>query len=332
MPETLEVRFKKFLASRPDAEIIDEIIPPGDYEGKKRADYLLANRKVILELKNLETDISPKAQKEIDKHEHRKDFPFIYGKVDIQKILQHLPDGQEINKRIYELISRTVEGAIRSAEDQIMDTKEILHIDHAIGFLVLLNEDVDILNPEVIAHKTSQLLCRERGAKSPPLQIHFVWLLLESHSTKLRDGRDAPLSVLLEAPLSKSASWFGECFEQLQEDWARFNGVPLVRSNAKRIAELDFRYTKGKRKDSQNLTRQEYWEQKYKANPHLRSLSDEELLVHGAQVIKKLSPYFLKDGPRLSIPELEPQLIAWSDFLQEARFRGLDLRRLQVDS
>jgi hypothetical protein len=136
--------------------------------------------------------------------------------------------------------------------------------------------------------------------------------------------------MLLEGPLSKSSSWFVEYFERLQEDWARSNRIPLLRSNVKRIEELDFRYAKEKSKDSQKLTRQEYWERKYKANPHLRSLSDEELIAHGEKVLKNISPYFLKDGPRLSIPELEPQLIAWSDFLQEARFRGLDLRDLKA--
>jgi hypothetical protein len=136
----LEVRFKQFLALHQETENIDEVIPPYAFDGKKRADYLLANRKIILELKTLETDTSAKAQKEIDKHQHRKDFPLVFGKVNLQEILRHLPDGEEINKRIYQDITRSVEGAVRSAEEQIRDTKEILHLDHSVGFLVLLNE------------------------------------------------------------------------------------------------------------------------------------------------------------------------------------------------
>jgi hypothetical protein len=250
MKMPLEVRFKQFLASHPEAENIDEVIPPYAFDGKKRADYLLANRKIILELKTLETDTSSKAQKEIDKHQHRKDFPLVFGKMNLQEILRRLQDGEEINKRIYQDITRSVEGAVRSAEEQIRDTKEILHLDHSVGFLVLINEGVAVLAPEVVSYRTSQLLCRRREAKSPPLSIHFVWLLFESHTTKLRDGTNAHLSLLLEGPLGRSASWFGEYFDQLQEGWARFNTTPLVHSSVKRVSEIVFRSTKGRREDS----------------------------------------------------------------------------------
>lgn len=329
MPESLEEKFKRFIASLPGVEVIDKIIPSGLHQGKRRADYLLQNRQVILELKTLKTDPSPKVDKELEKHQDRDDYPIIYGEVELQKILRHLPDRAQINQRIYRNVTRSVEDAIRSAEKQIRDTKGLLQLENSIGMLVLLNESIDVLSPDVVVHKTSELLCRQRDAMSPTLPIDFVWLLFKSHVSPLGPGLNGLPSMLLQGESAHDAKWFIEYFEGLQKGWAYFNGVPLIRSHTGRITDLYFQRARDHaKKNTHKLTRQQYWEQRYEANPYLRTLPDDKVLAYGARVLHGLAPYFLKGGPRLSPRELEPLLVAWSNFLQESTHRGLDLRNL----
>jgi hypothetical protein len=124
-----------------------------------------------------------------------------------------------------------------------------------------------------------------------------------------------------------------EYFERLQEGWARFNGIPLVRSHSEQVIEVHFQSARNQKKQEPcTLTRQEHWEQSYEASPYLRTLPDDEVLSHGARVFHALAPYFLKGGPRLSPQELEPLMVAWSDFLQESSHRGLDLRNFQANA
>lgn len=330
MDVTLENRFKQFMASLSGVEPVDTLLPPGSFENKQRADYLLAGRRVIMELKTLKTDPSAKVETELSNHRDRGDFPLIYGSVELPKILRHLPDGDQINQRIYRNISRSVEKAVRSAEDQISDTEEIFNLRDIVGLLVLLNENIDVLDPQVVVRRTSELLNRERTDGSMHTSIDFVWLLFESHATKLPDGFLARPSVLLEGPTASSFDWFTPVFNWLQTSWSEFNNIPLRHASIERIAEIPFRSTKPDNAiPSDKLKRHEQWERLYEKAPYLRSLSDDEVLEHGSRVFQSLTPYFLKDGPRVPMEQLEPLFVRWSDFLQESRHRGLNLRQLQ---
>lgn len=324
---SLENRFLQFLSAWPGAERIDDIIPSSAFTSKKRADFLLFRRSVVVELKTLKTDTSPKIDKELDKHRNRDDYPLIYGPVDIQKILRHLPDQEEINRRIYRNITRSIEDSIRSAEIQVRDTKEILNLPNAIGLVVLLNEGIGVFSPDIAVRKVSELLCRVRSDGSIGSPISFAWCLFESHVTEAEGHPSAFPCVLLEGPGADSHSWFDPLFSELLEGWAKFNNANLVHSNVEKITELSYRSAQPEKpKDHSKLTRQEYWEKRYSANPYLRCLTDNDVLTHGARVFAELTPYFLKGGPRLPIHQLEPLIVAWSDFLQESRHRGLDLK------
>ena len=328
---SLEDRVIQFLSSWPGAERIDDIVSSGAFPGKKRADFLLSDRSIIVELKTLKTDTSPKIDRELDRHRDRDDFPLIYGSVELQKVLQHLPDQEDINRRIYRNITRSIEDAIRGAEIQVQDTKEILSLPNAIGLAVLLNEDIEILSPDIAGRKVSELLCRTRSDGSIGSPISFVWCLFESHVTECEGHSSAFPCILIEGQNADSLAGFDSLFSDLLDGWAQFNNASLVHSTAERLNDLSYRNSRPEEpKDPSKLTRQEYWERRYSADPYLRGLNDDDVLTHGAKVFSKLTPHFLKGGTRLPIHQLEPLLAAWSDFLQESRHRGLDLKRFHT--
>jgi hypothetical protein len=327
---TLENRFKQFMASLSGVESVDALLPPGSFVGKQRADYLVVNRRVVLELKTLKVDPSAKIEAELSQHRNRDDFPLIYGSVELPKILRHLPDGDQINQRIYRNISRSVETAVRGAETQISDTEEIFNLLKPVGLLVLLNESIDVLDPKVVIRKTSELLTRERTDGSMHTSIDFVWLLFEGHAIETIDSATACPSILLEGPTANSFDWFIPEFNQIQIAWSVFNNTPLRHASVEQIADMPFRSTKSDHATPpEKLKRQEIWECHYNASPYLRHFNDSDVIDHGTKVYRLLLPYFLKDGPRIPMEQLEPLFIKWSDFLQESRHRGLNLRHLQ---
>jgi hypothetical protein len=217
------------------AESIDALLLDETYKerqkDKKRADYLLFDRKLILELKSLVKDPSSKVEEEIDKHRNREDFPLIYGQTDLQKILKHLPDGESINRRIHRDITRSVEKGLRSADKQFVDTKYIFELIESISLLVVLNQDIEIFSPEVLLSRLSQHLCSSLPS-SPRLEnVVFVWIISESHLCVVPNIPNAFPSILLKSPNLKQHEWFAPLFEKLQLEWARFNGLPLVQLN-----------------------------------------------------------------------------------------------------
>jgi hypothetical protein len=54
-------------------------------------------------------------------------------------------------------IGRSVEDVVRSAEEQVSNTRDVLGIPNAVGMLAILNESVEILDPTVVGHRVAQL-------------------------------------------------------------------------------------------------------------------------------------------------------------------------------
>src|SRR5207247_7205363 len=133
MSSDLESRFQAFLEACPGSESLDTLLADRKFDGHRRADYLLKDRKIIVELKSIESDPSAKAEFELSRHRNRDDFPVFYGEVELRKVLAHLPDGDQIHERIYTRTTRSIEDAARSAEEQLRSTKELLGLDGAVG-------------------------------------------------------------------------------------------------------------------------------------------------------------------------------------------------------
>lgn len=322
-PPPLEERFHAFMRAI-GALSIDDLTRGTAIDGEKKADYLSADKRVVIEVKTLKTDSSPKVDREIDKHRDREDFPVIYGDVPVDKLLRHLPDGKQINARIFRNVTRSVEDALLSAEHQISSTRRILKLDDGPGILVLLNEGVDILDPHIVTYKLTELFNKHRRREG---RVDYVWMLFESHVTAVDKAHPC---VVLDGPTAGHHAWFDPHIDNLQKSWARFNNAPLVRSNVARIVDLPFESARPP-EDPVLMKRYERWQRAYRARPYLRHLSDEALLERGARVFEALAPHFLKGGPRVPTKQLEPKMVAWSDFLTESGHRGLDLRRMKPD-
>ncbi len=330
MPTALEQRFLNFLSTVPGSESLDDLLCGEAYSGQRRADYLLFDRSVIVEVKSLETDTSPKVEAEMGHHRERDEFPIIYGKVELTKVLKHLPDGEEINKQIFYRTTRSVEDATRSAEAQISNTARILGLTKSVGIMVLLNEGIDFLTPEVVAARVLMLMRRKAKDGTDRSPIAYSWMLFESHTLASGPAEKTFPMIVLEGPLAPKYEWFSELLTYLQISWAQFNGHPLVLAESNDLSKLQMKSSSSSSpKLGGKITRQQIWELQYKEKPYLRALSDSEVLQHGRATVENLTSYFLVGGPKTPPEQMEKLMSKWSDFLCEARHRGLDLRHMR---
>lgn len=329
MTKSLEQRVKHFLAALPNAEAIDSLVLPEDLTKRRKADFLLARREVVLELKTLSTDPSAKIEAEVDKHRERDEFPLFYGTADVRKVLSHLADGEEIYRRMVMAISRSVEDVVRSAEEQVSNTRDVLGIPNAVGMLAILNESVQILDPTVVGHRVAQLMRRQRTGKKDWPKLDFVWLLFESHSLARVGGVPAVTSMLIRNDRAGRFPWFAAFHRDVQNRWAAFNHGLAVDGGSP--DPMGLRYTAMTDMITPSPTqmrRQEVWQRQYRAEPYLRGLSDEAVLASGGELMSRLMPHFLKGGPGYVAEVVNPLLEQLTHFFEEANFRALDLRRI----
>jgi hypothetical protein len=327
MPASLEDRFSRFLASLPASESIDNISLPYDPEHPRKADFLLAGREVIVELKTLTVDTSHKIEPAVEKHREREDFPLFYGTADVRKVLSHLPDGEEIYRRIYFSITRSVEAAVRSAEEQISHTRHVLGLPNSVGLLVLLNESVQLLDPTVVGHRVANLMRRERTGNSTSDTLDFVWLLFESHS--LGGTPELPVfpSMLIRGERASRYPWFSAFHDDVFNRWASLNGAAVVDGGSPDPNSLKFTATEELlTPPPQQLPRHEVWRRQYRSQPYLRHLSDTSVLEHGAKVMQRLIPHFLQGGPGYIAEVANPLMEEFTHFQEEASHRALDWR------
>jgi len=313
-------------------EVIDELDLPANFQKEKRADFLVERRKVIVEIKSLESDPEYKVQDEMAKHEGREEYSLFYGELELSQILRHLPDGEQINRRLFYKISRSLENSFRKGDKQIGATKEILGCANAYGLLVFLNEELDILSPEVISYRVSELLTKKDGdGRLHYKHITSVWFILENYTVKLKQGAKLLPSIVVDGPNAVDHQDLSIILNELQLAWASFNNIPLVTGNVKNIRDINFvTLSKLEEEHQRFLPRHEVWRKGYRIAPYLRSLSDEAVLEHGAGLISLIAPNFMKGGSKIPFKQMTQYMEGWTHFLEESEFRGLDLKKMPI--
>jgi len=308
---------------------IDAMKMPPEFETFKRADFLIDEGKAIVEQKWLRSDPEYKVHNELDKHKDRKEYPLFYGKWELQKILKHLPDGEEINGKLFLKISRSIEQSVREANRQLKETKVIFDCPRAIGILVLLNEDVSVLSPEIIASRVSQLLAKTHNGRLCYSNITAVWFLMENYSRRAHNGQKLLPSVVINGPTAKNNTELTTILERLQSNWSIFTGIPRIKGQERRISDSDFEtiaHAKGQERSAMKL--HDSWREQYHASRYLANMNDGDVLRYGSKLMSSMLPHFLKGGRKIPPSELEPLLIKWTHFLEEMNIRGLDLKKM----
>ncbi len=324
----LEARFLSFLKSVPDAESVDELGTPNIPEGVAIADFLLADRSIVAEVKSLKTDTAAKVEEVLRAHRDRPEFPVFYGEWPVEKVLAHLPDGEQIKAEIFAKISSSVERAFKKADDQIADTKRWFGLSDAWGLLFILNDAVDILSPEVLATKVAKMLTKKNSSGDVRYrQIQWVCIVSETHYTQVAPGLKAMPIIEVEGPTAIAYPRAVRTLDHLRSAWASYCGQSLFVEETKRVDDSAFRaFTLDKKETETLMPRHELWRRQYRANRYLSALDKPGLRDYGAKLFKEIKPNFLKGGSKAAPEQMRALTERWTHFLEEVNLRGLDMR------
>jgi hypothetical protein len=321
---SLKSRFEQFMSILPSIEMIDDLLPDGKH-GERIADYFGLGRKIIFEQKAITTDQADKIQREIDKYQDEDFFPLFYGKRDINEILKHFPDQYLVRQKIYNLITRVLEEYLSSANKQIPSTEALFGLQNTVGVLIILNDSIRVLSPEIIAHRiNSRLLEKINSGEFRFNRVNYVVLISETHNFK---GK-MPLILTIEGPsISENKDIVSEYLQYLSVSWAHYNGGELAQLSVEEINWQDFK--EAQKKIDLPKTRSQERTEWYGYNPYLSPLTDEQLLEYGSKLIEAILPYVLKGGIQAPIQRVGEMFLQFGDFIEETNHRGVDLKEMK---
>jgi hypothetical protein len=309
------------MLSLPSIEGVDNL-PIGG--GEKKADYLGMERKFVFEQKAITAEQASRIDREIEKYARDKNFPLFYGTRDINLVIDKLPNKDQIHRDIYSSITKILESYLSQANKQISSTKIILDISGSLGVLVILNENIRVLSPEVIATRIQQRLREERDGKLRFSAIDYVLLFSETHTFQ---GR--PIAVSIEGHGATNTSpEQAEYIRYIIHSWSQFNGGDCL--EIKSGASFFDKLTEVKDVPPARTSRSEARVAWYREDRYMKSWSDEQVLKGAAKYVELIQPFVMKDGPKLPTTEMAEMMMEFGDFIEESNLRGLDLRDMRA--
>lgn len=333
--ESLKVRFENFLTTLDGLENIDILLSGQPKISSDRADYLAENRKLVIELKALETDTEWKLEKILKPYRERKDFPIFFGTWELEKVLAALPEEKDLRQKIIDSLTTSIRSIFRKADNQVKYSKQLFNIPTAQGLLIVLNQNVEVLNPETVllslAHISSKRL--ENGELRYP-NVHAVLFLSEVHGTTL-PGNILGFPVLSAHLGAPDVFAYDNFLRFLSDSWAEYCGVNVVEETRKNITPRDLGFSRlsdlasSKR---QEITNQEACIRYYERNPYFRRFSNDELLWYFRIIFVEFGRGRIKGASK---QESERSQNFWLEiyihFMEEVNHRGIDIRFFTSD-
>ncbi|NJO79700.1 MAG: hypothetical protein HC827_15105 [Cyanobacteria bacterium RM1_2_2] len=276
-------------------------------------------------MKSIKKNMEPKAQEILGKHKDRPEYPVFFCQWSLDKILKHLPDGESINEEIFYSITSALEDSVERANRQNQGNEEGFEISDSQGMLIILNDFVEILSPDLIAHRVHQLLNKKSSsgdARYPHISV--VWIVSAIHIIKTEIGQKLLPSIVLVSDYSHNHQEASDYVNWLQRKWASFNNMPFVEVH---LDFKDIQFSKQETDSPEMIPRSEMWRKQYSQTPYLRHLSREQLLEYSQQLWFETLPAFIRGSHEKPAQETVFKLMEkQTHLMEEINFRGIDFR------
>jgi len=218
----------KFLEQRLQGERIDSLPLAPEHRSRKKADYVMFDRRAVVEVKSLVSDREQQFKRVMQKWQHCIDnFGLFYGEVPLQRILRKNPYKDQINGELRAAVTSVLYDDFRDANHQIAGTKQSLNLPDALGVVVVVNETIDLLDPTILMYKVKQLLALERGGTRRFRHIHYAWVPTAAHALVGRNDEKAGLVISLAAPEPERVAEIGWLQAHFMREWGAFLGLPV---------------------------------------------------------------------------------------------------------
>lgn len=222
--QSLLTRFTAYLRSMDSVEEIDTLPEFKSLTGQPIADYFCKKRQIIIEQKCVTADQSAKIQKLIEGKLDPEYLNF-YGTRKLQEILAEAPNGDEINRGIYQVATRLLEGYLKQAKSQIQSTRELANCPSASGMLLILNDRIWELSPEIISRRLLEKMSEKRLDGTWRFHgINFALLISETHLHRGLYHR----CILIEGPDADFHRVSKRYIDRLVKGWSQLCGGDLI--------------------------------------------------------------------------------------------------------
>ena len=220
------------MLSTQGAESIDDLVRPRESEltGRKRADFLAWDRRVVIETKSLDVDPVEKIQHFLNELAQAGRLPKS-GDMTLEELLGDLPDGQALFDELRARVTKVLDDNIAKADDQTRDTKEIFSIPEAIGVVVILNENASLLYPDQSMLKIFEVLRKLRDGELRHIHNHVVIYISEAHIADAGDGATIYDMATVYSDTGNATPFATTFAEDLNRRWAAFNGAGYLESS-----------------------------------------------------------------------------------------------------
>lgn len=165
----------------------------------------------------------------MDEQYKSPDFPLVYGQVPLEEVLDKAPNGEDLKLEILNKITKAIEGSFESANRQIRSTKKVLDLPNAGGLLVLLNEAIEVLSPEILVYKVQKMLGKKDNSgnfRHP--HICNVLMILDSHHINPTDEMKFYPIFNVAGPTVGDHPEVDNFIEAILPKWAEFDGESLL--------------------------------------------------------------------------------------------------------
>ena len=181
----LEARMMEFFEKQSSAESLDDPIFARLIGAQLKADYLLARRSIVAELKTINADPRQQITERMKDLLSRPGAPRVYGMVGISSVIDKLPSRDAIDKAIFDITGRAVRRHLSKANRQIAAVKKRLDLPEAGGLVVLMNDAEPMIDAGVIGYSIKSAF---ETAKDGLPHITSVWVSVESHKIRMIRG------------------------------------------------------------------------------------------------------------------------------------------------
>lgn len=316
-------RFETFMFNLTSVEGIDLIELDEPDRKNKKADYLAMGRKIVIEQKCITQDQAIKIPNEVENFSTSDEYPFFYGQRDLNLVIGKLPIKDELKRNIYSKLTKVLESYLRQANKQIESTGNIFGLDVTCGILVLLNDNVKILSPEVVATRIQQRLKETNNGSSRFPKIDYVIFISETHNIG-----GVPLIVVIEGiNSSKFSSEISDYIDYLIHAWGQFNGGGVTKFED--AASYFKKCEENEKLIPEKMTRSEARILSYRENRYMKSWTNDQVARGTATLIDNMKPFVMKGGPSLPTDELGELMMQFGDFIEETNLRGMDIREFK---
>lgn len=323
--KSLSQRFHRFLQGLDHSENLDE---DSSIQGKK-ADFLLFARRLIVEIKTLESDPFPKVDKIVEALRQRPEFPVFFGSREVGKVLEHFPNAEDIRQEIVDRATKQIVGALETADDQIGATREYFRLRKAEGVVYVLNDRISLLDPNHVASAVARVLRKRKNRRFRYRNIAYVVAISEMHSLEGGLYEENMPIIEMEGPSARRFSKAGKFVSQLSRDWSAFTGASaFFTGTISGINQLRFKERSASPEAPMTMKRHEFWRAQYRANRYLAPLTEEDFWKHMAAIFHRMMPHSLKDGKKLPEAEVRELMMRWTHCLEEGELRNLDMKQL----